>query len=78
MVDIGVAPLAVLDQIMTLLAPKGLFVFSLNDQTLGDPAYNGQVENYVKQGQATLHLEDYGNHLPKLNINSNIYIHEKL
>ena len=74
----GAAPLAVLDQIMALLAPKGLLVFSFNDHTLEDPAYDGRVENYVNQGQAALHLKDYGDHLPKQKINSNIYILEKL
>ena len=74
----GAAPLAVLDQIMALLAPKGLLVFSFNDHTLEDPAYDVRVKNYVKQGQAALHLKDYGDHLPKQKINSNIYILEKL
>lgn len=72
------APLAVLDKIMALLAPKGLLLFSFNDHTLGDPAYDGLVENYVKQGQAALHLKEYGDHLPKQKINSNIYMLEKL
>ena len=74
----GAAPLAVLDKMMALLAPKGLLVFSFNDHTLEDPAYNGLVEDYVNQGQAVLHLKEYGNHLPKQKINSNIYILEKL
>lgn len=74
----GAAPLAVLTKIMALLAPKGLFVFSFNDHTLEDPAYDGLVENYVNQGRAALHLKEYGDHLPKQKINSNIYILEKL
>ena len=74
----GAAPLAVLDKMMALLAPKGLLVFSFNDHTLEDPAYDGLVEDYVNQGQAVLHLKEYGNHLPKQKINSNIYILEKL
>ena len=74
----GAAPLAILDKMMALLAPKGLLVFSFNDHTLEDPAYNGLVEDYVNQGQAVLHLKEYGNHLPKQKINSNIYILEKL
>ena len=74
----GAAPLAVLDKMMALLAPKGLLVFSFNDHTLEDPAYNGLVEDYVNQGQAVLHLKEYGDHLPKQKINSNIYILEKL
>ncbi|MBL6609563.1 MAG: methyltransferase domain-containing protein, partial [Rhodobacteraceae bacterium] len=61
----GAAPLAVLDKMMALLAPKGLLVFSFNDHTLEDPAYDGLVEDYVKQGQAVLHLKEYGDHLPK-------------
>ena len=74
----GAAPLAVLDKMMALLAPKGLLVSSFNDHTLEDPAYNGLVEDYVNQGQAVLHLKEYGDHLPKQKINSNIYILEKL
>ena len=74
----GAAPLAILDKMMALLAPKGLLVFSFNDHTLEDPAYDGLVEDYVNQGQAVLHLKEYGNHLPKQKINSNIYILEKL
>ncbi len=74
----GAAPLAVLNKIMALLAPKGLLVFSFNDHTLEDPAYDGLIEDYVKQGQAVLHLKEYGDHLPKQKINSNIYILEKL
>ena len=74
----GAAPLAILDKMMALLAPKGLLVFSFNDHTLEDPAYNGLVEDYVNQGQAVLHLKEYGDHLPKQKINSNIYILEKL
>ena len=74
----GAAPLAVLDKMMALLAPKGLLVFSFNDHTLEDPAYDGLVEDYVNQGQAVLHLKEYGDHLPKQKINSNIYVLEKL
>ena len=74
----GAAPLAVLDKMMALLAPKGLLVFSFNDHTLEDPAYDGLVKDYVNQGQAVLHLKEYGDHLPKQKINSNIYILEKL
>ena len=74
----GAAPLAISDKMMALLAPKGLLVFSFNDHTLEDPAYDGLVEDYVNQGQAVLHLKEYGDHLPKQKINSNIYILEKL
>ncbi len=74
----GAAPLAVLDKMMALVAPKGLLVFSFNDHTLEDPAYDGLVEDYVNQGQAVLHLKEYGDHLPEQKINSNIYILEKL
>ena len=74
----GAAPLAVLNKILALLAPKGLLVFSFNDHTLEDPAYDGLVEDHVNQGQAVLHLKEYGDYLSKQKINSNIYILEKL
>ena len=74
----GAAPLQVFDSLFTLLPQNGLFAFSFNDHTLNDPNYEEKVERYLSSGHATILHKSYGNHLPKANLNSNIYILKKL
>ena len=57
---------------------SGLFAFSFNDHTLSDPDYEKKVEQYLDGGYALLIHKSYGNHLPKANLKSNIYILKKL
>ena len=74
----GAAPLKVFDDLFSLLPPSGLFAFSFNDHTLGDPSYEEKVEHYVDSGRAAMLHKNYGSHLPKANLKSNIYILKKL
>ncbi len=74
----GAAPLQVFDSLFTLLPQNGLFAFSFNDHTLNDPSYEKKVEKYLSSGYATILHKSYGNHLPKANLKSNIYILKKL
>jgi predicted TPR repeat methyltransferase len=74
----GAAPLPVFDSLFALLPQKGLFAFSFNDHTLNDPNYEKKVEKYLGSGRAIILHKSYGNHLPKANLNSNIYILKKL
>ena len=74
----GAAPLEVFDNLFSLLPPSGLFVFSFNDHTLSDPNYEGKVNQCLSSGQAIILHKSYGNHLPKANLKSNIYILKKL
>lgn len=74
----GAAPLKVFDDLFSLLPPSGLFAFSFNDHTLGDPIYEEKVEHYVDSGRAAMLHKNYGSHLPKANLKSNIYILKKL
>ena len=73
----GAAPVSVFDQVMTALAPSGLFALSYNDHALEEPEYEGKLESYTGTGQARLVAEEYGPHLPALNSNSKIYVLEK-
>ena len=74
----GVAPLQVFDSLFTLLPQNGLFAFSFNDHTLSDPSYEKKVKSCLSQGYATMLHKSYGDHLPKANLKSNIYILKKL
>ena len=74
----GAAPLQVFDSLFTLLPQNGLFAFSFNDHTLNDPSYEKKVNSCLSQGYATMLHKSYGDHLPKANLNSNIYILKKL
>ena len=74
----GAAPLEVFDNLFSLLPPSGLFAFSFNDHTLSDANYEGKVKECLSSGQAIILHKSYGNHLPKANLKSNIYILKKL
>ena len=74
----GAAPLEVFDNLFSLLSPSGLFAFSFNDHTLSDPNYEEKVNQCLSSGQAIILHKSYGNHLPKANLKSNIYILKKL
>ena len=74
----GAAPLEVFDNLFSLLPPSGLFAFSFNDHTLSDPNYEEKVNQCLSSGQAIILQKSYGNHLPKANLKSNIYILKKL
>ena len=74
----GAAPLEVFDNLFSLLPPSGLFAFSFNDHTLSDANYEEKVNQCLSSGQAIILHKSYGNHLPKANLKSNIYILKKL
>ncbi len=74
----GAAPLEVFDDIIDQLAPGNLFVFSFNDHALEDPQYAAKVASSVDSGVLKLLVQDHGPHLPARNINSTVYLTEKL
>ena len=74
----GAAPLQIFDSLFALLPPNGLFAFSFNDYTLSDPNYEKKVKQCLSSGKASILHKSYGNHLPKANLKSNIYILKKL
>ena len=77
-IGVGAAPLQIFDSLFALLPPNGLFAFSFNDHTLSDPNYEKKVKQCLSSGNASILHKSYGNHLPKANLKSNIYILKKL
>ncbi|TCL09283.1 methyltransferase family protein [Shimia isoporae] len=74
----GAAPLDVFDVLLSKLAPGGLFVLSFNDHALEDPAYAAKITDCVDKGLLRVLEQEYGPHLPARNINSTVYLAEKL
>ena len=73
----GAAPIAVFDRLMEALAPGGHLVLSFNDHALADPENEARLDTWVASGRARLAFREYGPHLPKLNLNSNVYVLER-
>ncbi|WP_425046570.1 class I SAM-dependent DNA methyltransferase [Primorskyibacter sp. S87] len=73
----GAAPVACFDLLMTALPAKGLLAFSFNDHTLADPTYEAKLNEWLDCGGASLLFQDYGPHLPGLDMKSSVYVVEK-
>jgi len=73
----GHAPASTLYQVMDLLEPGGLFAFSLNDHALLDSSYEAHINDHVDGGFATLLFREYGEHLPKIDLQSIVYVLQK-
>ncbi len=74
----GAAPLDTFDMLMNILAPGGKLVLSFNDHTLEDPAYEGRLSEWTDTGAARLLFREHGAHLPGINLNSTVYVIEKV
>ncbi|SMX36273.1 class I SAM-dependent DNA methyltransferase [Maliponia aquimaris] len=73
----GAAPLAALDRIFDALAPGAKCVFSFNDHTLEDPAFEGRIDALIADGTLRQLFREHGPHLPGKNIGSTVYVLEK-
>lgn len=71
------APPETIDQIIAALPSGGLFVFSLNDHTLQDPAFEARIAENVDTGTARLLFKEHGPHLPGYGLESNVYLLQK-
>ncbi len=67
----------VLFSIFEMVPMGGYFAFSLNDHALEDTNYLDNVETLVKSHNARMRWMDYGDHLPKIDLNSVIVVLEK-
>lgn len=73
----GHAPPEMIDAVLAALPGGGLFVFSLNDHTLQDPAFEARVAENLDTGAATLLFKEHGEHLPGYDMKSNVYVMQK-
>ena len=70
----GAAPIETFDLILNALEPGGVFTTSFNDHALENPEFGGKVEAVLRAKTARLIYQDYGDHLPGINLNSMIYV----
>jgi predicted TPR repeat methyltransferase len=73
----NVAPAATIDALLQLLPPGGLFVFSLNDHALADPAFDGRVAEWLDCGAAELVSRAHGDHIPGIDLGAVVYVLRK-
>ena len=74
----GHAPSSLITNVFDLLAVGGLFGFSLNDHTVADPSYFAILQTLLEQRKIRIRWHEYGDHLPKIKLNSHIIVIEKL
>ena len=73
----GAAPISVFHLLMRALPKGGKLVFSLNDHTLGDPRNEAAITEWRNKGAAKLLFKEHGDHLPGIDLKSNVYVVEK-
>lgn len=76
-IGVGAAPVMLLYDLFAKLKSGGLTVFSFNDHTLENPAFECCVMNHTDCGAFELLFKENGPHLPGKNMNSNVYVMRK-
>ena len=74
----GAAPITVFDALMYGLGTGGKLVFSFNDHALEDPGNEARIHEWTDCGAARLLFREHGDHLPGINLKSNVYVIEKM
>ena len=74
----GAAPLAALERIFDALDPGAKSVFSFNDHTLKDLAFEALVDARISDGTIRQLFREHGPHLPGKNMKSTVYVIEKM
>ena len=75
-ISTGAGPASLMDTLIDLLPPGGLFGLSLNDHALADPDYPDGIARLKRAGHEVL-VENYGTHLPGIDLKSMIYLFAK-
>lgn len=73
----GTAPPETIERLLKALPSGGLLGLSLNDHALADPAYTEPLKAWTEAGAARILHHEHGDHLPRINLKSTIYIIEK-
>ncbi len=73
----GAAPISTFDTLMKGLTKGGFLVFSFNDHALEDKANEGRINEWTDCGAARLLFREHGDHLPGIDLKSNVYVIEK-
>ncbi len=74
----GAAPGHYIDDAIASLAPGGLFVVSLNDHTLEDPAFEARLTDRVADGTVERLMAEDGPHLPQIDLGARVWVVRRL
>lgn len=66
-------PVSVIDEILKVIMPGGVFVFSVNDHSAADGSINARIMDLTDCCAADLMVSDYGEHLPGTGLMSTVY-----
>ncbi len=73
----GAAPVEFLHECLSHLQPGNLLVFSYNDHTLARPDYVKGLDDAMESGDYRMVHQEYGPHISRLNIGSNVYVMQR-
>ena len=73
----GHMPPECIPSFLALLGSSGMMVFSLNDHTLENPAFEAELRRLEQVGEVIIRHEDYGDHLPSIGLKSKVFVVEK-
>ena len=76
-VNPGHAPSEAIRYTLDVLPRGGCFALSLNDHAIGE-GFGNAVEALVHDGAAELVFEEYGEHIPRIDLRSTVYLLRKL
>ena len=63
-----------IETVLGLLPSGGCFGFSLNDTALEDGGYEDKIRQLVDAGVARVVFEEYGDHLPGIDLRAKVYV----
>jgi len=67
------APAETLDNVLEMLRPGGVFVFSLNDHAVADGSYEGRIHMLIDSVTVDLLHREYGEHMPEKDLKAWVY-----
>ena len=73
----GAAPPDTLDILVDALGTGGLLLFSFNDHTFEDPAFEAKVDQHLSRGTCRQLLREDGEHLPGIGLRSTVFVLER-
>ncbi|MGC6517276.1 MAG: class I SAM-dependent DNA methyltransferase [Candidatus Puniceispirillaceae bacterium] len=76
-ISVGHAPPSTIAQMFDKLGKEGLFVFSINDASIAEGSFTSAVEALLQRDDALLCEDEYGTHLPKIDMKSIVYVIKK-
>ena len=73
-ISVGHAPASTIAEMFDKLHSGGLFIYSINDASIAEGSFVEATQALLARDNATLCEAHYGAHLPKINMQSTVYV----